>query len=473
MSAVVQTRVATKQGGADSIPVCHIIKGRAVEGADIEHRGPGGVVFQMPALHLDELTWTRLEPCPASNVPVQEIIDLLEATGQAMQRDAGGHLSTALQRLCRTATLGPVLMEKLYAELPALFDPRIVRGTIDAELGGVDVLDGWREVGLPQMPRGRIRAYPPRLMHVLAGNAPVVAAMTITRCAVTKGASLFKLASNDMFTAPAILRTMADVAPDHPVVRSFSAVYWRGGDEKIESALYRSQFFDKLVAWGGDAAIRGAIKYLAPGFELISFDPKNSISMIGREAFASAETLREAAVAAAADATFYNQEACASARFQYVEGSEAEVDRFCAALQPELGVERACCTATGAPASEQLREEVEALRYLEPEYRVWGQFDGRGVVVRSSEPVDFYPEARVVNVVRVDNLADAVRWVNVSTQTVGIYPAQRRKQLADALAHAGVQQIQPLGQINKFVVGTPHDGMFPLHRFVRWVADKD
>ena len=473
MSAILQSASREQSGSAHALDVVHVVKGKSVEGGPVEHRGPGGFVFRTPAIDLAELNWSRLEPCPASHVPVKEIVDLLAATGEAMQRDTGGHMSAALDKLGRTASLGRPLIEKLYAQLPGLFDPAIVQGTIDAELGGADVLDGWREVGLGQGPKGRIRAYPPRLVHVLAGNAPVVAAMTITRCAVTKGASLLKMASNDLFTVPAILRVMAEVAPDHPVVRSFSAVYWRGGDARIESALFRSQFYDKLVAWGGDAAIRGAIKYLAPGFELISFDPKNSISMIGREAFASDTTLREAAVAAAADATFYNQEACASARFQYVEGTEEEVDRFCAALQPELGVERACCTAVGAPAPEQLREEVDALRYLAPEYRVWGQFDGRGMVVRSSEPVDFYPDARVVNVVRVDRLADAVRWVNVSTQTVGIYPADRRMELADALAQAGVQQIQPLGEINKFVVGTPHDGMFPLHRFVRWVADKD
>lgn len=456
-----------------SYDIAHVVKGKEVGGASVTHRGPGGFTFRTPALDLADLTWSRLEPTPAAHVPLAEIIDLLAETGKAIERDEGGFMSEACRRVAETSDLGPKLVDRMFEALPFHFDPDILRGTVEAELGGVDVLDGWREVGLEGQPKGRIRAYPPRLVHVLAGNAPVVAAMTLVRGAITKSVSLLKLASNDLFTMPAMLRTLAAIAPDHPVTRSFSAVYWRGGDEVVESALFRSTFFDKLVAWGGDAAIRGSIRYVAPGFELVSFDPKNSISMLGRDIFATDETTAQAAALAAADATFFNQAACASARFQFVEGTTEQVDRFCEALLPELAVERHWCDASGAVPNESLRDEVGALRYLEPEYRVWGQFDGRGVVVRSSEPVDFYPDQRIVNVVQVDSLADALRWVNISTQTVGVHPPERRHDLLDGLANAGVQQVQPLGRIDNFVVGTPHDGMFPLHRFVRWVADKD
>ena len=69
-----------------------------------------------------------------------------------------------------------------------------------------------------------------------------------------------------------------------------SAVYWRGGDDATERVLYRPQYFDKIVAWGGGDAINNVIKYLMPGFQLVSFDPKTSISMVGREAHADEAT---------------------------------------------------------------------------------------------------------------------------------------------------------------------------------------
>src|SRR3546814_6839579 len=43
-----------------------------------------------------------------------------------------------------------------------------------------------------------------------------------------------------------LLRTMADVGPNHPTTRSFSAAYWRGGDASLESHIFRSQYYDKL-----------------------------------------------------------------------------------------------------------------------------------------------------------------------------------------------------------------------------------
>ena len=195
--------------------------------------------------------------------------------------------------------------------------------------------------------------------------------------------------------------------------------------------LFRPQFFDKLVAWGGDSAIRSAVKYLGPGFELIAFDPKNSISMIGREAFSSEPRLREVAMCGATDASSHNQEACTSSRFQFIEGDVDEVDRYCELLQMELGQERPSTSALVPPPPLEVREEIQAMRLMEPMYRVFGNPDGRGLVVRSSEPVEFFPSNKTVNVVMVPSLREAVQYVNVSHQTVGIYRPTRKMELRD------------------------------------------
>ena len=92
-------------------------------------------------------------------------------------------------------------------------------------------------------------------------------------------------------------------------------------------------------------------------------------------------------------------------------------------------------------------------------------------MIRSDEAVDFYPEGKVVNVVAVERLEDALRHVNVATQTVGVYPPQRKAALRDLLASAGAQRIVSLGAATP-EVGLPHDGFYPLHRFVRWVNDE-
>jgi hypothetical protein len=333
------------------------------------------------------------------------------------------------------------------------------------------VVDGWAEVTTTSGRPARIRAFPPRLVHIIAGNSPGVAANTIIRGALVKGVHLLKLPSNELFSAPAILQALAAAAPGHPLTRCFSAAYWRGGDEKVEGMLFRPQFFDKLVAWGGESTIRGAVKYVGPGFELVSFDPKTSISMIGREAFGAGADLEAITEAAAFDATLMNQQACTSSRFQFIEGSEEDVDRYCALLQAKLGLERRSASAEPQPLPSSLREEIDGLRDLPDFYRVWGGSEGKGIVIRSEDPVDFYPDHKVVNVVRVERLADAVKHVTVATSTVGVYPPERKAELRDALASAGAQRVVALGMVNP-EVGLPHDGFYPLQRFVRWVNDE-
>jgi hypothetical protein len=450
------------------VPVCHVVKGEAVHGRTLDYGR-----FATPALDVNALVWPRRESGPAFDTPLAEIMDVLVAMGERLSRDPDGLLERALEFSVRTSPLPRSVLERSYAGLGRIFNRASMQFQVDQELGGADVLDGWREVrGAPSGRAHRVRAFPPRLIHVIAGNAPGVAALTVLRGALTKGVHLLKLPSNDLFTATAILRALSAVAPGHPVARSFSAAYWRGGDARVEGLLFRPQFFDKLVAWGGEGTIRSARQYVGPGFELVAFDPKTSISLIGREAFASGEVLAEVADRAAADATIMNQQACASSRIQYVEGSEEQVDRYCALLQQRLGVERPTTSACGSPLASNLRDEIDGLRGMEPHYRVWGGYEGRGLVIRSDEPVDFHPDGRVVNVVPVASLEEAAQRANVATQTVGVYPPARKAALRDALAAAGTQRVVTLGEAIAFETGLSHDGFYPLQRFVRWVNDE-
>jgi hypothetical protein len=452
--------------------VWHVARGVPVSG-DERSFGTGASRFVTPALDLDALVWPRSEPGPAFDTPVAEIMDVLVELGSWLERDPDGLVADALAAARRTNPLPAGVLIEAYASLGRTFTRRTMEFMIEQELGGADVLDGWRTISGTPSGRGvRVRAFPARVVHVLAGNAPGVGAVSLLRAALTKGVNLFKLPSNDLYSTSLLLAGLHAVAPGHPTSRSCSAAYWRGGDDEVESVLFRPQFFDKLAAWGGEASLRSARAYVGPGFELVSFDPKTSVSLIGREAFASAEALRAAAEAAATDIMLMDQQACAASRFQYVEGSAAEADRFAAALLPRLGVARRLGSAVGNPVPADIREEVEALRDLAPYARVFGGYEGSGLVVRTEEPVDFHPENKVANVVPVDRLEDALGRINVATQSVGVYPASRKASLRDALAAAGAQRVVTLGDVPVVEAGLPHDGFYPLQRLVRWVSDE-
>jgi hypothetical protein len=447
--------------------VRHIARGTPVTGAERSFDR-----FAAPALDLDGLVWPRIEPGPAFDLPIAEILDVLVRLRAWLERDPDGLVEESLLANLRTNPLPEVVLREAYAGLGHALTRPAMEHMIAGEFGGPEVLDGWCAAESLAGRRVRVRAFPARAVHVLAGNAPGVATLSLVRGALTKGVNLFKLPSNDLFTMTVLLTGLHEVAPGHPVTRSFSAAYWRGGDESVESVLFRPQFFDKLVAWGGDAALRGAKNYLGPGLELVAFDPKTSISLVGREAFATEDTLAEAAEAAARDIMLMDQQACAASRFQYVEGDSADADRFAAALLPRLGVARRLGSAVGNPVPTHIRDEVEALRDLAPYARVFGGYEGHGLVVRSEEPVDFHPENKVANVVPVADLDDALNRVSVATQSVGVYPASRKAALRDRLASAGVVRVCTLGEMSTVDSGLPHDGFYPMRRLVRWVTDE-
>jgi Acyl-CoA reductase (LuxC) len=446
-----------------------VVRGTVIDGRSLTAHaaGPPG------RLDLDALVWPSDRPAPLFEVSLGEIVDVLVELGEWISRDPDGIVAAALEGLINVCGASRPLEQRAYAALPDYFARDLLQFQLEEELGGGSALDGWHAVAAPGAAHPSfVRAFPARMVHVLAGNAPGVAAISIARSALAKGASLFKLPSNDLFTAPALLRGISAVARGHPLEQSFAAVYWRGGDAAVESVLLRAQFFDKLIVWGGTTAVKGVTAYVGPGLELISFDPKTSISVIGRDAFADGSDLAAIAAAAATDATIHNQDACTASRFQFVEGTLDEVDRFCELLTAELGIERTKAADRSQPVPDDLRDEIDGMRNLAPYYRVWGATDGTGLVVRSEEPVDFYPTGRLVNVVAVPDVKAVLGHVNTATQTVGVYPERLREQLRDDLCSVGVQRVTALGSAGNTRLGLPHDGFYPLARMVRWGKDE-
>lgn len=455
-------------------PVHHFVRGALVRGDGVRHRSRDlGADFTTPVIDLDALVTPRSEPGPLFDVKLAEIIDFLVEAGERLTLKDNPYLQECAERMALTNVLPPHVVTNLFNNAGKYLTKSALAHMVASSFADPSCLDGWVPRVDPEGRESAVRAFPPRLIHVLAGNSPTGAVASIAQGALVKGINLFKMPSSDPFTAVAILRTMAEIDPDHPVVRSMSAVYWRGGDEAIERALYRPQYFDKIVAWGGGDAINNVIKYLGPGFQLISFDPKASISMIGAEALATAESIEDAAERAAADVTIFNQEACVASRFVFIEGEAERIDKFCAKLSERLAVDRDLASAKAPPLPADMREEIEVLKAMGGDYRVWGGFDGRGLVIRSDEPVEFHPSGKTANVVRVASLADAVRYANVATQTVGILPYSRKAELRDRLASAGAQRICRLGSAAKHCLGSPHDAMYPLQRFVHWMVDED
>ncbi len=474
MNATDAKTSAARGGAAESaVSAPFFLRGELVEGQGVTHRSRDlGVTFATPRIELDRAVHPRTEVPPLLNVPLSEIVDFLVETGQRMTDPNNPFMQDCIDRMSSTHILPRPVLEAQAKRAAAYLDKRVLQAELEQNFPDPKALDDWIPKHDFTGRRSFVRAFAPRLIHVLPGNSPGVAVKSIAQGALVKAINLFKMSSSDPFTTVAILRTMADIDSGHAIVKSMSAVYWRGGDEAVERVFYRPQYFDKIVAWGGGDAINNVIKYLGPGLQLVSFDPKTSISMVGKEAFVSDETLDLVADQASGDVMILNQEACVASRVVFIEADVDEANRFCERLQKRIA-ERAAETGDARPLDMDLRERIGMLMMLDDDYRVWGKTDGKGLVICSDEPVDFHPINKTVNVVRVQSLDDAVKYVNVATQTVGFYPLERMADYRDRLASGGAQRITHLGDAGPSTIGNPHDAMYPLHRFVHWMAHED
>ncbi|MFW9990789.1 MAG: acyl-CoA reductase [Candidatus Odinarchaeota archaeon] len=460
-----------------AVPISYTIRGKVYRGTEVEFTSRDGKVMFTAPLASKLLSKIVLRESSSltkdfNGVTVREIIDFLEETGRALDYDRNPLMQEACNLSIPFNSLTPPIIEASYKQVPMFFTGPILKTMVENEIGS-RFLDGWVEVPVP-LGQARIRAYGAKALHIIAGNVPLVAALSIIRGALTKSDNIIKLPSNDPLTATAILATMRDVDRTHPVVKHFSAVYWKGGDQEFEQRLITPFNLEKIIAWGGHNSIRNIKTLVGPGIDLITLDPKFSISIIGEKAFISEETIKRAAFLAAIDSAAYNQEACVTSRTHFVKTSPEKaiiyaryLYRFMQEQDPSLSTR-----PKSFPAS--LKENIDSLRFMEGFYDVIGGEDGEGAVITSlaGEPVEFFPSCKTVNVIPIVCYQEALEMVTMATQTVGIYPESLKNDLMDQLVARGVQRFVSLGQAAGGMIGVPHDAIEPMRRSCKWIVNE-
>lgn len=466
------------------IDVPLVVRGEVIEQDWVSFGGrSAGVEFRAPdpLTHVDRLPLaTPMAMADLYDLTFGDIVDYLERLGRALDPATNPHVQQAHEIGLVTSGLTPSVLAQNYRALPAWFDPAFVREMVEATIG-IDVLEGWVEQKLVDGRVQRIRAFGSRAVHVVAGNSPVLSAVSVIRNAVTRSDAIIKTPSNDPLTAVAIARTMSELDRDHPLTRHLSAAYWKGGDAAVEARLYRPEHVEKIVAWGGLASVRHVTQYVQPGLEMIALDPKRSSSIIGAAAFDSEASMRDVARRIACDVGTLNQEGCACARVVYVQSGTGEeglarldrLGRMTYEALLELPEEFSTKPLRFDP---ELRSYLDAQRLDDDWYLIIGGEDDEGAVVVShlDEPVDYSPllSGRTCNLVPIDDIARATQAVNAYTQTVGIYPESLKTELRDQLPLFGAQRLVSLGYACNVTLSGPQDAIEPLRRMCKWVVDE-
>lgn len=467
-----------------------IIRGEVIEDYEVEFgdRSGAGRTFMTPDVgkYIDKLVCKRGELlADLYTITLEDIYDYLEELSGRLDLDTNPYWKEAFEVSCYASNLSRPVLETQYRKTPNILKRGNAMDLVEGRIGS-QYLEGW----VPRKQHdGRVihvRAMGTRSVHITAGNVPVVAVGTLLRSAVTRNDAIVKAPSNDPLTASALARTMIDMAPDHPVTKHFSVAYWKGGDEKVESKIYTSRNIQKIVAWGGFDSIKHISKYLGPGLDLVTMDPKNSTSLIGKEALADERTMHEVARRVAADIGGLDQEACVCARVMYLEsGTDAKgidlANKFGKLVYESMQKLPKSTSAGPRSFNPELKSELKSIQPLKEFYNVIAddldsvEKTGAIIVSQMSESVDFpmLLYGRVGNFIPLDNIEDALSFFTAATQTVGIYPPSLRKQLRDKAALRGGQMFQPVGYNIGGGMAGPQDGIEPERRMCTWVVDYD
>jgi hypothetical protein len=409
-----------------------------------------------------------------------DIVDYLDALGKRLDVRTNPYMAEACACSYKASPLTPPLLDAIYEGIPSLFAAGEVREVAEKSVG-IDYLESWVPDKLLNGQEVFIRAFGSRALHVVAGNAPLVCVSTVIRNAISRSDGIIKTPSNDPMTAVAIARTMVELDKDHPLTKHLSVAYWKGGDEKIEEQIYQPHNIEKIVAWGGYASVKHVTKYIQPGLELISLDPKRSASIVGGAAFADAETRRDVARRIATDVGALNQQGCVCARIVYVQsGTGAEGIANLQALGREVYKSMLALperTSTKAKSFDRdLRAALLSLKLDDDYFEVVGGDDDEGAVIVSKipEPASFATNLidRVVNLVPVDHLDQVIDAVDAYTQTIGIYPESLKIELRDKLPLFGAQRLVSLGYAMKGSFALPQDAIEPMRRMCKWIVDE-
>lgn len=411
---------------------------------------------------------------------IEDIIDYLVELGQQLDLSHNAFLQEALEQSYAATDLTPSVLRWQYSLIKHFFSRDMVRGYIDVPIG-IPYVEGWQKMTLADGRTASIRAFGARCLHITAGNSPITAIISLARNALTRSDAIIKSPSNDPFTALAVARTMIAMAPDHPVTQHFSVAYWKGGSVDFEERLYQPKNIEKIIAWGGFASVKHVTRYIQPGLELISLDPKRSATIIGRETFADEATMHDAALRAAADVGASNQTGCSSARVILVESGTddagiARLRRFGEMIYSAMMRLPSNLSTKPKSFDPELRADIAGLRATPDFYEVIGGREDEGAIIISKldDVVDFYPRlsGRVANLVPMDDLSDVGRFINAYTQTIGVYPEALKLKLRDELPLFGAQRLVTLGYAMTANPALPQDAIEPVRRMVKWIVDE-
>ena len=322
--------------------------------------------------------------------------------------------------------------------------------------------------------RRRRAAGPPLLFVVHAGNVPGVAVTAVIRGLLVRSGVLSKAPQEEPGLTALFCRNLYE---EDPLLGSCVATTWWPAGEETPTWNAWSKRSGRVVAYGGEEAVRGVRSRLPAHLPMVVYGPKLGLGVLLPDVVPAHDRLT---AAIAHDVCAYEQRGCVSPRLLYVLGGSAEAaeefgERLGRALASELvRLPPPPVDAGSAVAIRALRSEAEFRGYGPgPESRVIGsEGDLSWTVIVEAEPrVETDGLPRVVRVHPVADLAgleDVLRPLARRIQAIGYAGSDGAARLAELAVRLGVSRLAPFGRVAWPPADWRHDGHPQLLPLVDW-----
>ena len=306
------------------------------------------------------------------------------------------------------------------------------------------------------------------IMHIAAGNADGLPALSVLEGLVTGNVNILKLPSADNGITIKILTELIETAPE---IADYIYVFDTPSTD-VDAMRKMADISDGLVVWGGEAAVK-AVRALAPaGAKLIEWGHRLGFAYISGYEDENAEL-----AALAKHIAETGQMLCSSCQTIYLDTYDTDtLDMFAEKFLPVL--ERAADaylhTDIGASAQLSVNRYCERLESAAgfsrriDRHTLYGRNCSATVCRGSTLELSGMYANVLVKRLPEKHILPVLRRTKGTLQTAGlICSPEKRDRLTEMLIRSGVNRVMRAGDMSASFTGEAHDGEYPLRRYIR------
>ena len=356
-------------------------------------------------------------------------------------------------------------------EIIAFLDPEFLLEKLKRELGSENPLILYRNDFLGDA----FEAWAPLgvLVHVVPGNAPTVAPLSVLEGLLSGNINVLKNSSKNGNFPQLVLKGIVDADPSASLKPFVYAFQLSSSRKDILRLLFNTAH--GIAAWGGEESVASVRKMSPEGVRIIDWGHRISFSYVSNKMKEDVPTLENIAY----DICVIEQQACSSPQCLYLETSDnEEVLKFAKSFSTILDK-----VSRTFPQAEMSIPEMAEITNVTQVTKL-GASLGESEVIESAEKtwrilVDYKSGLRPSPLYRTiwikplpkEKIVGTLRPLRTYLQTAGLAcTLDELSEISIELVQAGVTRIKRPGHMLEGYAGEPHDGVYALKRYCRRIC---